>query len=347
MNAGWPVNGAETLGEAPVAPSARRTIPFEYSFQFSLEGRPNVVHNSTVTVSVEAAFTAVSIGYGVVADVPPLRFGFLPRPVAEAARSGAPAAPAITALTRFLDRPLWQEVTTLGAALPGLPRLRVPTGLGGLGAALAPSAVTGSAFANGAVTSGSTAVVPPNTLNELQARVQEVGPELFTTAVVSAAAERLGEQDELAAGRLGPRTADLLQNGIRINPLFFDEIARALSSGGRLDPRILEEALEAVAAPPERILFKYALFDDGTGREFQSEPVLNLAGLGAADGRRPFRYFARPIEFERRTAVRMQVIEVSSFKGQLHVTLQGFKTLGSPGTPTGPRPTTRHPRRRR
>lgn len=229
MNTGWPVNGAEGLGEAPVAPSARRTIPFEYSFQFALQGRPNMVHNSTVTVSVEAAFTAVSIGYGVVADVPPLRFGFLPRPVAEAAKAGAPAAPALTALTRFLDRPLWQEVTTLGATLPVLPRLRVPGGAGGWGglsAALGPLAVTGSPFPTGAVTPGPTAAAPPNTLNELQARVQEVGPELFTTAVVSAAAERLGEQDDLAAGNLGPRTADLLQNGIRINPVFFDEIAR-------------------------------------------------------------------------------------------------------------------------
>lgn len=342
MSAGRPVNGSAFLNQAPIALPSRRTIPFEYSFQFALQGRPDLVHNSMVTVSVEASFTAVSIGYGVVPDVPPLKFGFLPRPVAAATTTSAPATTAVTALTRFLQRPVWQEIATLDAALPTFPLSRLMGGLSGLGK----TALRVSPSVAGAAASvSSTATTPPATLAELQSRVQSVGPELFSTAVVSAAAEKLGEQQDLATGTIGPRTAALLQNGIRVNPVFFDEIVRALSTGSRLDPKILEEAFEAVAAPPERIQFKYALFDDGTGREFQSEPILNTAGLGAADGRRPFRYFARPIEFERRTAVRMQVIEVSGFRGQLHVTLQGYKTLGTPGTPTGPRLASRRLRR--
>ena len=76
--------------------------------------------------------------------------------------------------------------------------------------------------------------------------------------------------------------------------------------------------------------FKYALFDQGSGREFQSEPILNIAGLGSSDGKRPFRYFARPIEFAPRSTIRLQITEVSAFQGELHVSLHGYKTLGTP-----------------
>ena len=61
-------------------PAARRTIPFDYVFRFDgelneLRGQPGLVHNSTVDISIEAAFTAVSIGYGVVPKVDPITFG--------------------------------------------------------------------------------------------------------------------------------------------------------------------------------------------------------------------------------------------------------------------------------
>ena len=38
-----------------------------------------------------------------------------------------------------------------------------------------------------------------------------------------------------------------------------------------------------------------------------------------------------------RSVMRMEITEVSAFKGELHISLQGYKTLGQPGTPTGPR----------
>ena len=80
--------------------------------------------------------------------------------------------------------------------------------------------------------------------------------------------------------------------------------------------RILSQAFQAVGAPPERVAFLYALFDQGSGREFQSEPILNIAGLGSSDGKRPFRYFARPIEFAPRSTIRLQITEVSAFQGR-------------------------------
>ena len=77
MNNGAQVNG---FGESVAAPPAqRRTIPFDYVFRFDeLKGQPGLVQNSTVEVSIEAAFTAVSIGYGVVPKVDPITFGLPP-----------------------------------------------------------------------------------------------------------------------------------------------------------------------------------------------------------------------------------------------------------------------------
>src|SRR3954469_18979220 len=52
-----------------------RTIPYDHSFQFHLDGSPQKTHRRTVTVSVESSFTAVSIGYGGGPEVGPVLFG--------------------------------------------------------------------------------------------------------------------------------------------------------------------------------------------------------------------------------------------------------------------------------
>lgn len=58
------------LGEAPDV-ADRRTIPLDYAFRFDLSGVANRSHVRKITVSVEAAFTAVSVGYGVVPSAQP------------------------------------------------------------------------------------------------------------------------------------------------------------------------------------------------------------------------------------------------------------------------------------
>lgn len=78
--------------------------------------------------------------------------------------------------------------------------------------------------------------------------------------------------------------------------------------------------------------FKYSLVDSGSGRELQNQPIHNIAGLGSADGDRPFRPFARPAYFAPRSTIRIEVEEVSEgslFKdAQLFIVLQGYKRLG-------------------
>jgi hypothetical protein len=101
-----------------------------------------------------------------------------------------------------------------------------------------------------------------------------------------------------------------------------------------LSPSIASRLFEVVSPPADQVQFLYALFDEGSGREFQSEPILNTAGLGISNGDRPFRYFPKPIVFKPRSTIRLQITEVADFQGDLHISLQGYKMLGESGTPT-------------
>ncbi len=219
--------------------SEKRGIPFDYAFRYQLDGKPGNVINSIVTVSIEATFTAVSIGYGVIPRVQPIIFG---PPSQDIPSDGDP----------FLTD------ITLGAILRALdPKL----------------------------------VATSRTLSK------EPGPEA------------------------------VFKNGIKLNPAVAEF---ALQGGGTIGLKddILTNLFQVVGSPSELIQFKYAIFDEGSGREFQSEPILNIAGLGSAGGERPFRYFAQPITFRPRSTIRMEVTEVSDFQGELHVSLHGYKEVG-------------------
>jgi hypothetical protein len=233
-----------------------RTIPYDHSFQFHLDGSPQKTHRRTVTVSVESSFTAVSIGYGVVPEVSPVVFGIDAQKVFGDLRS---------ATLRNLD--FASLMDSLSDAVGASPDVR------------------GNA--------------PPL---------------------------------ELA-----------LRNGIKLNPSF---ATLALQGEGkaRIDPTAFSQLFQVAGPPPEDVQFLYALFDEGSGREFQSTPLLSIAGLGAADGKRPFRYFAQPIQFAPLATIRMEVTELSDFRGELHVALHGYKLLGE----TQPAGSSRdHSRRRR
>ncbi len=133
-------------------------------------------------------------------------------------------------------------------------------------------------------------------------------------------------------GKSGPEA--ILKNGFKLNPDVAEFALQTIGSREKLDGEVMRRLFQVVASPPELVQFKYAIFDEGSGREFQSEPILNIAGLGSAKGERPFRYFAKPITFLPRSTIRMEITEVSDFTGELHVALQGYKVLGSPETPT-------------
>ena len=83
-------SGINGFAESVAVPVLRRTIPFDYAFRYDLRGERNLVQNSTVSVSIEAAFTAVSIGYGVVPTVQPIEFGIPPAPADGAVSHSSP-----------------------------------------------------------------------------------------------------------------------------------------------------------------------------------------------------------------------------------------------------------------
>jgi hypothetical protein len=119
-----------------------------------------------------------------------------------------------------------------------------------------------------------------------------------------------------------------LTRGFRLNP---DAVTLAtadlpldqLSEGTR--GRIFETG--CVAA--EEVSFLYSLDVGNTGREYQSRSIHNIAGLGIANGDRPMRPFAKPMVFEPRSFIRLQIEELSGPPGTLFIVLQGYKILGT------------------
>ncbi len=266
----------QQLGEVRGGTSQRRQIPYDYSFVYELTDPDDLsrsfvdeTQSRTVTVSIEAPFTAVSISYALLVPDSDIRFG--PGDASDLERE------------------------------PGV----VP------------------------IESGA-----PVTELKLVPRSIRLGE------MIRSLARKLDERIPREKSEIGPRTAQILASGMRLSP----ELAqRFLLSDGEeeLEAKDLDELFQPAGMAPERIQFLYALHDEGTGRAFQSEPIFNLAGLGIANGDRPFRYFAVPITFMPRTTIRLDITPKSEFHGELHVVLHGYKVLGSPGTPTG-RATKRH-----
>jgi len=80
------------------------------------------------------------------------------------------------------------------------------------------------------------------------------------------------------------------------------------------------------------IEFKYSIVDSGSGRELQNRPIHNIAGLGEATGKRPFRPLAKPMLFMPRSTIRIEVEEMrddGSVPGaELFIVFHGYKVLG-------------------
>jgi hypothetical protein len=125
-----------------------------------------------------------------------------------------------------------------------------------------------------------------------------------------------------------------LLDGIRLRPDFL----RVASNGnGNLANQLPLELVDVIFERlnrPEDVSFRYAIFDTGTGRELQNRPLNNIAGLGIANGDRPFKKLARPMSFLPRSTIRVQVEERFG-RGTLFIAFQGYKLLGA--TPRGGR----------
>jgi hypothetical protein len=137
--------------------------------------------------------------------------------------------------------------------------------------------------------------------------------------------------------------AQALEDGFRIRPSL---LRVALQDGGRLSgnvtPDLIDKLFESLNQA-EDVSFRYTLFDGGTGRELQNGLINNVAGLGIADGDRPFKRFARPMIFYPRSTIRVHVQE-NFGRGRLYLVFQGYKLSAAAGASAAPLRTRRRAR---
>jgi len=128
--------------------------------------------------------------------------------------------------------------------------------------------------------------------------------------------------------------AQAVEDGLRLRPGL---LRVALQDGGNLSANVTPELLDKVFESLNRaddVSFRFSLFDGGTGREFQNGLIHNIAGLGIADGDRPFKRFSRPMIFFPRSTIRV-VVQEHFGRGRLYLVFQGYKisapARGAPG----------------
>lgn len=143
---------------------------------------------------------------------------------------------------------------------------------------------------------------------------------------------------KLSTLTLGALTAGLekigtdLTDGFRLNPNFAN-LAVADLPLDQISPEDRDKIFETGCTAAEEVSFLYSIDVVGTGRELQSRPIHNIAGLGIANGDRPFRPFAKPIVSTPRSSTRIQIEERSGPPGTLFIVLQGYKLLGTARIP--------------
>jgi hypothetical protein len=128
--------------------------------------------------------------------------------------------------------------------------------------------------------------------------------------------------------RLFPSSA--LLDGIRIRPGW---VRIALDNNAQLTAQLPFELLGSIFERlnrPEDVSFRYALSDSGTGRELQNQRLNNIAGLGIANGDRPFKRLARPMIFLPRSVIRVEIEEVYG-RGDVFLAFHGYKLLDRRG----------------
>jgi hypothetical protein len=121
-----------------------------------------------------------------------------------------------------------------------------------------------------------------------------------------------------------------LLDGIRIRP---DYLRVALQSGGTLSsvPFVVADAVFERLNRADDVSFRYTIYDGGSGQAWQNVPLFNVAGLGIANGARPFKLLSRPALLSPRSELNL-VVEETFGKGVLYIVLQGYKRIGAHGT---------------
>ena len=140
----------------------------------------------------------------------------------------------------------------------------------------------------------------------------------------------VGGNVNLRQSTLAALGMEALLDGVRLRPSL---LSVSLETDGRLNrtvpPALADQVFERITLPAD-VSFRYFLTDIATGRDLQNRPLHNIGGLGSADGRRPFKQLARPLELEPRSVLRV-TIEERVGRGRLYINFQGFKVIAPGG----------------
>jgi hypothetical protein len=290
---GSPGCPTESIGN----PSAR-VVPFDYVATLELIGRSGNRVEEEIPINVEGGFVATALGYGLAVE----------------------------------ERDIFIQA-------------------GGPDGTIAVTLNNASSFSNVRLRNIATKVEQPLTSGTLEPGEYEVLVDLgggvirrsqkiriisglITTAIVNVAVSGV---PEVAAATIDLKQlplrffpSDAVTCGFRIRPNFlriaFDNNTGLLTSG--LPVNLVDSVFEPLNRP-EDVSFRYTIFDSGTGRELENQPINNIAGLGIANGDRPFKKFARPMIFFPRSTIRVTITEHFG-RGTLFFVFQGYKILGAP-----------------
>jgi hypothetical protein len=286
-----------------VAPQ-ERVIPFDYVAAVDLTGQSGNLVEDELTINAEGGFVATSLGYGLaVGD-----FGVrIVRPGDVHGRVTEAGGIAISGATVQLRNVATGAIQRADTDIRGDYRVALAPGQWEL--SLASPFAVGPLTVN--VTSGTSITV---NLNPATAPVLTRGEPPVTI--------------DLRRVPLRLLPPDALVDGIRVRP---DFVRIAFEDNGRLATTMPIELVDHMFERlnrPDDLSFRYSIFDGGRGLELQNRPINNVAGLGIANGDRPFKAFARPMIFGPRSTIRVSVEEHSG-RGRLYFAFQGYKVLSA------------------
>jgi hypothetical protein len=145
----------------------------------------------------------------------------------------------------------------------------------------------------------------------------------------AAARVEAGRKLDLAKLPLAALSMTAVADGVRFRPEYLRFVLKEGGGLATIPVELAQEAFERLNRP-EDVSFQYAVHDTGIGRDWQNQPIHNIAGLGIGNGLRPFKKLARPRILEPRSTLRVTVREDFG-KGVLFIVLQGYKIPTAPG----------------
>ena len=298
MLRGSPACPTETIG----SPSAR-VVPFDYVATLELIGRPGNRVEEEIPINVEGGFVATALGYGLAVQEGDVLI-----------QSGTQNGSIEGVLTNETSTPISGEKVTLRNVASKTDTDLTTDSDGQFSASqLIPGEY--EVRVNSKLASSKIRIVSDLT-TVVKLILKASGPPQVKSASI-----------DLSQFRLKHFSLNALTNGFRIRPNF---LRIAFDNSGVLTSGLPVNLVDRVFEPlnrPEDVSFRYTIFDSGRGIELQNQPINNIAGLGIANGDRPFKKFARPMIFLPRSTIRV-TIEEHFGRGTLFCVFQGYKILG-------------------